>query len=55
MKDITNESKNTNRSNEQFQEIILRIATDFINVSIENFEHTILEAFAIVGSFLDLD
>jgi hypothetical protein len=55
VKDITNESKNTNRSNEQFQEIILRIATDFINVSIENFEHTILEAFAIVGSFLDLD
>jgi signal transduction histidine kinase/CheY-like chemotaxis protein len=55
VKDITNESKNTNRSNEQFQEIILRVATDFINVSIENFEHTILEAFAIVGSFLDLD
>ena len=55
MKDIMNESKNTNRSNEQFQEIILRIASDFINVSIDDFEQIILEAFAIVGSFLDLD
>ncbi|MDO9629693.1 MAG: ATP-binding protein [Acholeplasmataceae bacterium] len=55
MKEVISDPKNLNTSNQKFQEIIIRIATDFINVSIENFDNTILEAFAILGSFLDLD
>ncbi|MBU1142771.1 MAG: response regulator [Firmicutes bacterium] len=55
MKEITNDYKNINTSNQTFQEIIIKIATDFINVSIEDFEKTILEAFALVGSFLNID
>lgn len=55
MKEITNDLKTTNKSNQAFQEIIIKIATDFINVSIEDFDKTIVEAFKIIGSFLDLD
>ena len=55
MKEIKNDFTNTIKNNQTFQEIIIKIASDFINVSIEDFDKTIFEAFSTLGSFLDLD
>jgi len=40
---------------DNFQNIILKIATELINIDIEDFEEKIQETLALVGTFLDVD
>jgi hypothetical protein len=42
-------------NNDQFQKIILKIATELININLNQFDQVINDTLALVGSFLDVD
>ncbi len=43
------------KHSQNFQKVILKIATELININIDEFDRKINEALALVGSFLDVD
>lgn len=42
-------------NNEQFQNIVLKIATELVNISIDQFDEVIQNTLGLVGEFLDVD
>jgi signal transduction histidine kinase/DNA-binding response OmpR family regulator len=38
-----------------FQDIVLKVATEFINVKTEDFDKVLIDSFELVGKFLDVD
>lgn len=43
------------KKHQNFQDVILKIATELINIDIDQFDQKINEALALVGMFLDVD
>lgn len=46
---------NKDKYNKDFNEVILKIATQFINIPFEDFSIKVQESLELIGSFLDLD